>query len=441
MVKKLFLTPPAEIPEGEECRTLKLPASKEWLGVFNSALLMLTNPYNWEQINDTDLTPDEATVIAMALIEEYWATLSCATASLPGGKKVIRILLNGHFEELSDAGEWQEPTGDYAIPPITPREGGTPQEQMCLAAANAANVLQQLYEQAADMFQEHLSTAAALAAIIEAIALAIGAAFGLIGTSIVAIAVLVWGVVYESLEFIGADLWDVTFTATMKCILLDCASNTDGVVTFDFECVNQALAAQTNPFDLTASQIRLFGQLQYLFMIFGGDGLNAAGATTEITEADCDCGEWCGWINLKLTSEPLTIAAGNWQEGNGIYQYQDYANGYNIIDTYYDPGEAAGVTFIKFYFWAIEVGSPGSAHQYLQTEPGHVIVSDGVMNTYDENDIQYEGAPGSDGYRIVYLLGDPSPDHNGGYLYAVEVHGIGTKPEYLLPCPVEPYTA
>lgn len=58
MVRKLFLTPP-ELPGEVQCRSIEIPSSQEWLGIFNQALLQLTKPYNFEQVNDTDLTPDE----------------------------------------------------------------------------------------------------------------------------------------------------------------------------------------------------------------------------------------------------------------------------------------------------------------------------------------------------------------------------------------------
>jgi len=68
-----FLTPP-DIPEGEDCRTLKIPNSLYWLGVFNSALLDLTNPAKWKQVNDTDLTPDEAAEKCYEIYEAYIAS-------------------------------------------------------------------------------------------------------------------------------------------------------------------------------------------------------------------------------------------------------------------------------------------------------------------------------------------------------------------------------
>jgi len=71
-----FLTPPT-LPESEQCRSLEVPADLYWLGIFNSALLELTNPYNFEQVNETDLTPEE-TAAACYLIFEQWLQSTCA---------------------------------------------------------------------------------------------------------------------------------------------------------------------------------------------------------------------------------------------------------------------------------------------------------------------------------------------------------------------------
>jgi len=103
-------------------------------------------------------------------------------------------------------------------------------------------------------------------------------------------------VLYGTLEFVGADLWDDDFTNVLTCILTDCATNDGGVVTFDWDCFNNALAAQVTIVPLTFDQLRLFGQIEYLLLVIGGvDALNTAGATTAITDDDCSFCEndWC----------------------------------------------------------------------------------------------------------------------------------------------------
>lgn len=278
---------PNNIPADGGYIVFRIPSDNEWAGLILGAAQLLAQEYNWYQWGD--MTPEEASQAFQVIVNQApYDTCGC---TLPNGSRVIRIGADGHFEELGEDGLWGPPSGDYAIPPVPARTGGTPEDQQCLAAANAANVLEQLYENLADSWAEGLTTAEAATNWILALAALIAAPFGLIGEAIVAIAALVFNVLYETLEFIGADLWDATFTEALKCILYNCSNNLDGVVTFDFACVNDALAAQTNPFDLSASQLRLFGQIQYIFSFIGVDGLNLAGATTAITSADCDeCG-------------------------------------------------------------------------------------------------------------------------------------------------------
>lgn len=83
MVRKLFLTPPT-MPGENQCRSLEIPSSPEWLGIFNQALLQLAQPYNYEQVNDTDLTPE---VVAAYCYQAYvdWLESTCAggTGEIP----------------------------------------------------------------------------------------------------------------------------------------------------------------------------------------------------------------------------------------------------------------------------------------------------------------------------------------------------------------------
>jgi len=124
----------------------------------------------------------------------------------------------------------------------------------------------------------------------------LGSEFAPITYALVTFFAVVFSVLYGILEFVGADLWDEDFTKALECILLNCATNVDGVVTFDWECFNNALAAQVTIVDLTFEQLRLFGQIEYLLLVIGGvDALNTAGATTAITDDDCSFCEavWC----------------------------------------------------------------------------------------------------------------------------------------------------
>jgi len=102
----------------------------------------------------------------------------------------------------------------------------------------------------------------------------------------------VWG----ALSYLTVDLWDGNFTEAFICTLIDCATNTDGVVTFEWDCIEHALYAAAVSHGINETQLRLYAQINYIIWILGGiDALNTMAATTAITEADCTfCAEsWC----------------------------------------------------------------------------------------------------------------------------------------------------
>jgi hypothetical protein len=79
---KAFLTPP-NLPSETECRTIKIPSSKFWLGIFNSALLETIYAWNWEQVNETDLTPDECAAYCAGVLFEYFSSGGDCTTGVP----------------------------------------------------------------------------------------------------------------------------------------------------------------------------------------------------------------------------------------------------------------------------------------------------------------------------------------------------------------------
>ncbi len=257
---------------------------KEWAQWILGALEPLAYAYNFYESGD--LSPDEAAEAFRVIVQE--APYNLKTCANPAGGKIIRVAPNGRVQQLGDANTWEDPDGDYTIPPVPARTDGSPPDQICLASKNAANVLELLYENVTDSFNNDLDESEAATALALGMVALVGAEFAPITFALVTFFGIVFSVLYGLLEFIGADLWDEDFTNTITCILQGCATNVDGVVTFDYTCFNDQLAAQVNVFDLTFEQLRLFGQLQYLLLVIGGaDALDQAGATTAITDDDC----------------------------------------------------------------------------------------------------------------------------------------------------------
>jgi hypothetical protein len=304
---------PNSAPDESVGRIFIVPNSDEWLGLLMWAAQTLSE--EWRYYEWGELTPGQAAAAWSDI--NVQAYLNVCPARLPDGSRVIRLNPStGHLEELADTGEWAEPTGDYAVPPTPAREGGTAEDQMCLAAANAAHVLEVLYESVTDSIAMGLESAEAYTALIAAFVAAVGWEFAPLAYALAAFFLAVFGVLYEVIKFIAADVWDSTFTNELVCALYGCASNDAGVVTFDWTCVQNKLAEGTNALNL--DQLRLFGQLSYLVEIIGAaDGLNQAGATTSVTDYDCSgcvSTSWCyEWDFTEGDGDFVAL------EGRGVY--------------------------------------------------------------------------------------------------------------------------
>jgi len=311
-----WLTPDS-IPEDDDCRPLSIPADSVWLALVSGALTELTLPYNWQKFGT--LTVQETVDKMQSIVDNYYNT-PCAACEVPGGYPVVRFNSNGHLEELGSDGSWQSATGDYLIPPPDARTDGTEPDQNCLAAKNATNVLFQLYESLSDSFSSELTADQALVAFIAAAIAAVGFEFAPITFAVAAVAFVIFEALFSALEYVTADLWTDAFTEQFTCLLLACAVNTSGVVTFDWDCFNAALLAQVNDHGLSEVQMRLYVQIGYILYFIGeSDGLNLAGRTTDITNDDCSaCDEWCYLFDFKVTTTGVTVNRGTFEFGNGL---------------------------------------------------------------------------------------------------------------------------
>lgn len=315
---------PNNTPDDTVRRIFIVPNNEDWLGLLEGAAQVLLD--EWRYYDWGALTPEE-TVAAFndVILASYTNLCQC---ELPGGGSVIRLNPStGRLEELGTDGTWVDPSGDYTVPPITPRSGGTPQELRCLAAANAANVLQILYESITDSIASHLETAEAYTALVEAFTLAVGWEFAPIAFALAAFFLVVFGVIYSVVQVIGADLWDSTFTDVLKCALYSCANDDGtGVITFDWLCTQDQLAA--SPVSLTVDQVRLYLQLEFIVQVIGGvDGLNIAGATTSITTADCAACGWCYEFDFTITDGGFVALNGNDPENPWVPDFGTWASG------------------------------------------------------------------------------------------------------------------
>jgi len=315
-----YLTPET-LPTENQCRRLLIPDSPEWLAIVSGALTELSLNWNWQQ---KGITVDEALEAAQAIIFSYYNQPctdpeSCVTEE---GTRIIRLLPGGLYEELIN-GTWQTPEGDLEIEPTPARTEPTEADRLCLAAKNAANVMKQLYEEVTDAFDEFGAIApvitamlAGIAALVAAFVSAAAAAFVVLGASAVQD-------FFELLGIVSFDLWNEEFEELFYCILLEHATDDDGVVHFDYDAVTAALHDEINGVSLDIQRKQLCLQVLYLLNIMAGPGLDWSGTTTAISDDDCSnctddtwCHEWNfaiaadGWVNLA--------GSGSWSSGVGF---------------------------------------------------------------------------------------------------------------------------
>lgn len=67
----MFLTPDS-FPTTLKRRVFEIPTDPDFLGAFNGALLLLTDPANWEMAGS--VTPEEAAAKAQEMIWAWWDT-------------------------------------------------------------------------------------------------------------------------------------------------------------------------------------------------------------------------------------------------------------------------------------------------------------------------------------------------------------------------------
>jgi len=97
---------PSSLPDDVIVRTLEIPSSQEWLGVFNFLLLQGTKLSTWEQLNDTDLDAQQCADAVYAVYERYLSSegnLVITDLRTSGGQLQIERDNSGTWEDVPDA--------------------------------------------------------------------------------------------------------------------------------------------------------------------------------------------------------------------------------------------------------------------------------------------------------------------------------------------------
>jgi len=325
-----FLTP-SDVPSEIVCRMLRMPNSLEWFGIFNAALLETIYYYNYSDQVPGSLTREQAAAAAQVFVLEFLnQEHGCNSCTLPGGGAIIGQDEFGRWRMLDD-GAWVEPSGDYAIPPLTPRTEPTDDEKRCAAAANASNVIQELYEALADEY----ATNHDLALFYTAIGVSIGLLFlpplGLLAAGFLATALILVQEGFQAFSFLTADVWTSEFDNEFTCILLNNATvEGDGSVTFDLDqVVNDVTNSLAFQFDPTLATQRLALQVGTILKYIGKEGLDYAGSTTDVSEDECEFCDCTGTsVNFSAGTQGFVNDAWDVYAGVGTHMANIFGTGW-----------------------------------------------------------------------------------------------------------------
>lgn len=193
---------------------------------------------------------------------------------------------------------WGPVTGDYIAPDPEARGEGTAATRKCLAAANAARVYHDLYETATEAFISDGTDVAVYEAVLGGIIAVLGPWAGFTMASGIGLAIALFFAFYELLETITSDVWTSDFDETFVCLLLDNATDTAGVVTFDWVTIRETITENllNAAGQLDTDTALLWAQLAFIMDMVGAPGLDLAGTTTAVTSYDCTtiCAPvWC----------------------------------------------------------------------------------------------------------------------------------------------------
>lgn len=300
MSRRDFRTP-ASLPLETTGRCIIVPNDSAWLGLLNAALLMLTEQWRYDQVEPTDLTPEETAAIWYDI---YVSTLTsnCEDCSDMNCNDVLECMLpylEASFYEDADirinpvtnapqvsydgGTTWSDipQSGDGSInaPQPTPTSGANDNAKICLAASRAALVIAEFYKQSFGAFTADLYNA-----------------LGTANTFLQDVKMVLFNAIYspydgilEAAGFLTQD-FETNYTAaelssgaleSLLCLLIENASvDASGVVTFDYGAVRDNIIADVGINPGTALWF-LLGNMQEV-------GLNTAGSV-HITDTALNC--------------------------------------------------------------------------------------------------------------------------------------------------------
>lgn len=306
MVRRLFLTPP-DLPDATITRCLTIPASKEWLGIFNAALLQAAASYNYEQVNDTDLDPETVANRCYQVYEAYLRE-ECEVVSCSCEPTLTRWTEDGTLQTSTDGGiEWVDtPLADIRnnAPLFPPLSGADGDVKRCKGAENVvANFQGQI-----DQYVDQLNLLSDVMEMFTVVAGTVTIFLGTFAPITAFIATLAFELVAEGASAVSAafdgDVWD-----RLRCNVY-CAMLPDGTVT---AAGIAAIHDQIDEDETGVTNILLHQMVDTL----GANGLTNMGRTGHGTGEDCgDCE-----CNCDSPTSSMSYLANNGNTAFTIGQY------------------------------------------------------------------------------------------------------------------------
>jgi len=383
------------------CRPILIPIDDQlfFMAAINGALNELTKEYNWEQFGD--MTPDDA---AAAMLDMYLAyvdtecTAGCVCTIPPVYDidvgielKVIRRNAAGFTEELV-GDEWQAPTGDYEVPDPDARTESTSDQRKCAAAANAINVLEQVYEEATDAYQAFATPAAVADAILDVIILVMGAFGQVTAASYISFGQNIFETFVDVFSLVTGDFWTNDYTNELECIFIANATDTAGVITFDYQAIEQDLIDLEYAAGVDVDRQIVLAQTRYILSLIAAGGINFAGGLTIVASPNCDqCYPWTIDFDFMTGANSFTgVAYSGCTSTRNANGWNACSNGsvwsMNVIRGVTSPNAATHITRISGDFrpFGTGVNERATSFVYVQHFTGRldaIVDNNPAINT------------------------------------------------------------
>lgn len=307
---------PSSVPVDRGCRTATIPADAAWYGVFMGVLETLTDPKNWQQF-EGGISREDAACYWSEIIDSLYLSAEeddCVDCCPIFRRNPATGLIEGSYDGGVTWGD--TPEGPYVGadgPPIAPTPPalaqGSDDEDMCAAAWNATDVIAQFYQQTAGQAAAGLYNAV----------LAVNQALYSINQTLLHFIYPTESQLAQALGFFDFD-WptyasaptlDSDAMAALRCLLLDNASVTAGIVSFDQPAVLAGVVAALGTNPGVAVEL-LIGYMDVA-------GLNAAGGVKVNDHPDCsDCGEFTHTFDFTVDDQGFFVFDSNGSYSAGV---------------------------------------------------------------------------------------------------------------------------